>query len=84
MAHLYFIDPELKLVHVENTCPEYSVAHKYRYGYSVSVGSPEQAKREIDDKGYKACPRCLKREERSKNPKPGFVPKPKLAGVRAR
>lgn len=73
-SHIFYVDPELHLVHTERNCPEAKMAVKYCYIYSVTVRNVEDAQ-ELDDIA-KPCIRCLKREYGYRQHKANYVPPP--------
>ena len=67
------LDPELRIIHSERSCPDAKVAVKYSYITSVTLATIDDA-RKLDQLG-KACDRC-KRREAVKRKSKGYVSPP--------
>lgn len=78
-GYRYWVDPELKMVHLFQDCVNLKVARKYQYVQTVHVDTVAQA-RLLDERG-RACHLCFKREVHlarrdNRTPRPGFKKAP--------
>lgn len=75
----YYLDPELRVIHLFTNCSGLKVAKKYGYIKNVVAHSTEDAQR-LDDSG-RPCHTCWKREvvlakKDQRRPRPGFMREP--------
>jgi hypothetical protein len=61
-----WLDPELRVMHIDQDCPAAKIARKYHYLETELVDTKERAI--ILDAKYRACDRCKAKMEAARGP----------------